>query len=55
MARSRKKKKIFRADKAVKAAAREQIGSPKPGRVETPHPLKPPRHKRTLGELLSEE
>jgi len=53
--RSKKKKKTFRASKAVKAAAREQIGSPRPGRIETPRPLKPPRHKPTLGHLLAEE
>ncbi len=50
-----KKKKPFRASKAVKAAAREQIGSPRPGRVQTPRPLKPPRHKPTFGDLLSED
>jgi hypothetical protein len=51
----KKKKKTFRASKAVKAAAREQIGSPRPGRVQTPRPLKPPRHKPTLGDLLTDD
>jgi hypothetical protein len=51
----RKKKKMFRASKAVKAAAREQIGSPRPRQVETPRPQKPPRHKPTLGDLLADE
>jgi len=51
----RKKKKIFRASKAVKAAARAQIGSPRPRQIELPRPQKPARHKETLGELLAEE
>jgi len=51
----RKKKNVFRASKAVKAAAREQIGSPPARRVETPRPQKPPRHKATLTDLLEGE
>jgi hypothetical protein len=51
----KRKKKVFKASKAVKAAAREHIGSPPPRRVETPRPQKPPRYKRTIGNLLVEE
>ena len=46
----------FRAVQAVKAAAREQIGTPPPTRRE-PQRKKPAeqKHKPTLSDLLSEE
>jgi len=52
----RKKPKPFRAVDAVKAAAREKIGSPPPVRRE-PDVTKEHRekHKPTLGKLLEEE
>jgi hypothetical protein len=52
----RKKKRVFRAMKAVKEAAREKIGSPPPTRL-VPDKKKelPAKHKPTLGELLAEE
>ncbi|HYL14322.1 MAG TPA: hypothetical protein VEV41_14870 [Terriglobales bacterium] len=52
----RKKPKVFRAVKAVKAAAREQMGSPPPTRT-VPDRKKEQRrekHKPTLGELLED-
>ncbi len=53
----RRKKKTFSAAKAVKAAAREQIGAPPPTRrvpgLEDKKTRQ--RHKPTLGRLLSEE
>jgi hypothetical protein len=53
---ARKKKKRFRAVKAVKAAAREQVGMPPPTR-RVPDSTKQPRqkHKPTLANLLGEE
>ncbi|HUK24915.1 MAG TPA: hypothetical protein VLV49_10070 [Terriglobales bacterium] len=55
MPRKRKKKK-FRAVEAVKALARERIGTPPPERV-APNPKKnkKQKHKSTLGSLLQEE
>jgi hypothetical protein len=52
---ARKKPKPFRTVKAVKAAAREQIGSPPPTR-RVPDITKRPtsKHKPTLGQLLEE-
>jgi hypothetical protein len=52
----KKRPKPFRAVDAVKAAAREKIGSPPPTR-RLPDPKKSARekHKRTLGKLLAEE
>lgn len=51
-----RKKKIFRATKAVKEAAREQIGSPPPTRmVPDKKKRRPQKHKPTLGKLLNEE
>jgi hypothetical protein len=52
----RKKPKPFRAVDAVKAAAREKIGSPPPTRRE-PNVKKKRRekHKSTLGKLLGEQ
>jgi hypothetical protein len=52
----KRKKKIFRATKAVKAAAREQIGAPPPTRMVPDKKKRPPqKHKPTLGKLLAEE
>ncbi len=53
----RKKPKPFRAVTAVKAAAREHVGSPPPVRVEPGSPKrgKQEKHKPTLGRLLAEE
>ena len=51
----RKKVKPFRATTAVKALARDKMGTPPPSRAETPANRKPPKHKATLPELLSEE
>lgn len=52
----KRKKKTFSAAKAVKAAAREQVGTPPPTRL-VPDKKKAPaeKHKPTLGRLLSEE
>lgn len=52
---ARKKLKPFRASKAVKAAAREQIGSPPPTRAVPVKKEKPPKHKPTLRDLLGED
>jgi len=54
----RPKPKPFKAASAVKARAREKIGTPPPTRAEPAtkkRKLKQPRHKPTLGELLGEE
>lgn len=52
----KKKKKVFRASKAVKAAARNVIGTPKATVRQTPKPVKArEKHKTTLGDLLSED
>jgi hypothetical protein len=52
----KKKRRKFRAVQAVKAAAREHIGTPPPTRRE-PQRKKPSeqKHKPTLGDILSEE
>jgi hypothetical protein len=52
----KRKRKVFRASKAVKAAAREQIGSPQPTRV-VPDRKKKQRekHKPNLEKLLEHE
>jgi hypothetical protein len=53
----KKRVKKFRAVEAVKALARERIGSPPPTQV-VPNKRKPPKqekHKPTLGGMLSEE
>jgi hypothetical protein len=51
----RKKKKVFRASAAVKSAARNVIGSPRPTVREIPKTKKSQeKHKPTLGTLLSE-
>ena len=50
----RKKKKAFRAATAVKSAARNVIGSPRPTVRETPATKKSKeKHKPTLNRLLS--
>jgi hypothetical protein len=53
-----RKPKPFKTASAVKAAAREKIGTPPPTRAE-PSTKKPksksPKHKPTLGKLLEEE
>ena len=53
-----RKPKPFKAASAVKAAAREKIGTPPPTRT-TPsvakRKAKPPKHKPTLKRLLEEE
>ena len=54
----RRKPKPFKAASAVKAAAREKIGTPPPTRAEpasTKPKAKSPKHKPTLGKLLEEE
>lgn len=52
----RKKPKPFRAVKAVKAAAREQIGAPPPTRrVPDAKKERRQKHKPTLNKLLREE
>ncbi len=51
------KRKVFRATKAVKAAAREKIGSPPSTRVVPDRKKKQPqeKYKPTLGKFLEEE
>jgi hypothetical protein len=55
MAKRRKKLKQFRAVEAVKALARERIGTPPPERVAEGKKQKKEKHKPTLVELLHEE
>ena len=53
---ARKKKiKRFRAVDAVKALARERVGSPPAGKVVVEKKKKPEKHKPTLGNLLDQE
>ena len=55
MPRKRKKAK-FSAVKAVKANARERLGSPRPTqRQDNPKKSKTEKHKATLGTLLSDQ
>jgi hypothetical protein len=50
-----RKPKPFRAASAVKAAAREAIGSPPPTRAQpTERKTKADKHKPTLGKLLDD-
>jgi len=50
---AKKRVKRFQAVKAVKAAARERIGSPPPTRRQPPgKPRSAEKHKATLGKLL---
>jgi hypothetical protein len=53
----KRKRDVFRASKAVKAAAREQIGSPQPTRVAPDRKKKQVRekHKTTLKRLLEQQ
>jgi hypothetical protein len=54
--RKRIKKKRFRAVEAVKALARERIGTPPAERVlPNPKKKKTEKHKPTLGNLLQDE
>jgi hypothetical protein len=58
MAAKRRKPKPFRATSAVKAAAREKIGTPPATRAEPStkkSKTQKPKHKPTLGDLLGEE
>jgi len=58
MAAKKRKPKPFKATSAVKAAARANIGTPPPTRT-TPtkqkRAAKAPKHKPTLGDLLTED
>jgi len=51
----KKKKKRFRAVEAVKAMAREKIGSPPASRIVQDGKKKPDKHRLTLQELLDEQ
>jgi hypothetical protein len=52
----KKKKKAFRASKAVKSAARNVIGSPRPTRRQTSKKEKTvEKHKPTFGNLLTRD
>jgi hypothetical protein len=56
MSKKKSKKKTFRAAKAVKQAARNVIGSPKPTKREVPKTKQAgQKHKPTLRKLLSED
>jgi len=50
----KKKAKRFRAVEAVKALARERIGTPRPSRVVPDISKKKEKHKPTLRKLLDE-
>jgi hypothetical protein len=56
MPKSKSKKRVFSITKAVKANARERLGTPPTSRV-LPDPkakaLRDPKHKETLADLLS--
>ncbi|MHB1021356.1 MAG: hypothetical protein ACYC46_01970 [Acidobacteriaceae bacterium] len=55
---SKAKKQVFSKTKAVKAIARERVGPPPAGRViqdEKRKSADKPKHKPTLGEILSTE
>jgi len=49
---SRKKKSKFKVAKEAKRRARLGIGLPPPERVIVEKRYKPPKHKKTLGDLL---
>ena len=56
MAKGKGKKKVFRASKAVKAAARNVIGSPKATVREVPKTKKKlEKHKPTFSDLLARD
>ena len=48
----KKKAKRFRAVEAVKALARERVGTPPAGKIVLEKKKKPEKHKPTLGKLL---
>jgi hypothetical protein len=50
----RKKKKPFRAVKAVKELARERVGTPPAEKIVPQKKRKAEKHKPTLGKLLGE-
>ncbi|MGA7906563.1 MAG: hypothetical protein WCA16_04075 [Candidatus Sulfotelmatobacter sp.] len=50
----KKKAKRFRAVEAVKALARERIGTPPTGKIVLEKKKKPEKHKPTLGKMLGE-
>jgi hypothetical protein len=54
---AKKKVKVFRAVKAVKAAAREQVGAPPPTRLVPDRKKRKARekYKPTLNDLLSDQ
>jgi hypothetical protein len=55
MAKKKRKPKRFQAVEAVKAMAREQIGTPRAGQVlPDKRTKKTKKHKPTLGKLLAE-
>ena len=52
---AKKRKKVFRATKAVKAASRAVLGAPPPvRRAENKKKGQKPKHKPTLGKLLAD-
>jgi len=51
---SRKKKSKFKVAKEAKRRARLGIGLPPPERVIVEKRLKPPKHKKTLSDLLED-
>jgi hypothetical protein len=51
---SRKKKSKFKVTKEARRRARLGIGLPPPERVIVEKRLKPPKHKKTLSDLLEE-
>lgn len=55
MPRKKNKSKRFRAVTAVKALARERIGTVPSAKVVPNRKPGPPKHKPTLGKLLEEE
>ncbi|MBV8053233.1 MAG: hypothetical protein JOZ80_18745 [Acidobacteriaceae bacterium] len=55
MAKRKKKAKRFRAVEAVKALARDRIGTPPPQKIAQSKKQKKEKHKTTLGGLLLEE
>jgi hypothetical protein len=52
--RRKKKPKTFRAVEAVKAMARERIGTPKASQVVVGRKKKDEKHKPTLGKLMED-
>lgn len=51
----RRKKPVLKKGKEARRRARLGIGMPPPERVVTEKRHKPPKHKKTLGELLKDE